>query len=156
VPVADWISFRTSTLASVVELVRTVADARDPGEHGHGVEVVISSPRARWWKALFDHDNRVAEARIVVTRPGGEVGYPFSVQLVTAYGGDAAHRLLPPKGWAGSNSAGLAFLVYKGRPGALPDYPALVTGTVNALLALRRRPRRTGWRARIDRAIHRG
>lgn len=149
------ITFRTSSLAPVVSLVESVAAARDPGDHGHGVEVVIESPRTRWWKALFNHDDRVAEARIVVTRPGGEVGYPFSVQLVTAYGADAAHRLLPPPGWARSRSAGLAFLIQKGRPGALPDYTALVTGTVNALIALRRHPRRSGWRARIDRSVHR-
>ena len=96
--VDSWVPFRRSDTAKVVDLVRAVADARDPGEHGQGVEVVVEAPRerlwrGRWWQALFNRDDALAQARIVVTRDGGEVRYPFDIQLVTAHGADAAHRL---------------------------------------------------------------
>ncbi len=144
--------FRRSDPAKVVELVRTVADARDPGEHGQGVEVVVEAPRQRWWRALFNRDDTLAQARIVVTRDGGEVRHPFDIQLVTAHGADAAHRLGRRTGWAVSNSNGQAFLIQKG---PRPDYAELVTGAVEALAKLRRQPRDGGWRARVDRAITR-
>ncbi len=139
----------------MIAMVRAVAEARDPGEHGDGVEVIIEAPRLRGLAGLLNHDDRQAQARIVVTRPGGEVGYPFDIQLVTAYGGGAAHRLRPPGGWAVSNSAGLAFLIQKGRPGARYDFGALVGWAVLALSELRRRPAEKGWRATVDRSVKR-
>lgn len=145
-------AFRRSDTVRVVELVRTVADAGDPGEYGHGVEVVVEAPRVRWWRALFNRDDTLAQARIVVTREGGEVRYPFDIQLVTAHGADAAHRLGRRAGWAVSNSNGMAFLIHKGPE---PDYPELVTGAVEALAKLRRQPRDGGWRARVDRSVTR-
>ncbi|MET7420967.1 hypothetical protein [Dactylosporangium sp. NPDC005555] len=148
----SWVRFRRSDPARVVDLVRAVADARDAGEHGQGVEVVVEAPRLRWWRALFNRDDTLAQARIVVTRDGGEVRHPFDIQLVTAYGADAAHRVGRRTGWAASNSAGLAFLIQKGPD---PDYGELVTGAVEALARLRRRPREGGWRARVDRAVTR-
>ncbi|MEV0560413.1 hypothetical protein [Dactylosporangium sp. NPDC050588] len=148
----SWVPFRRSDTARVVDLVRAVAAARDPGEHGQGVEVVVEAPRTRWWRALFNRDDTLAQARIVVTREGGEVRHPFDIQLVTAHGADAAHRLGRRAGWAVSNSAGLAFLIQKGPE---PDYDELVTGAVEALAKLRRQPRDGGWRARVDRAVQR-
>lgn len=148
-----WVRFRASRLARVIDLVWSVAEAGDPGEHGHGVEVVVEAPRRSWWAALFNHDNRLAQARIVVTKAGGEVAYPFDVQLVTAYGGSAGHRLPTRQGWAVSNSDGLAFLIQKGRPGTPFDFSGLVVGTVTALVALRSEPVDAGWRARVDRAV---
>ncbi|MEV4514511.1 hypothetical protein AB0K00_36815 [Dactylosporangium sp. NPDC049525] len=148
----SWVPFRRSDTAKVVDLVCAVADARDPGEHGEGVEVVVEAPRLRWWQALFNRDDTLAQARIVVTRDGGEVRFPFDIQLVTAHGADAAHRLGRRTGWAVSNSNGLAFLIQKGPD---PDYPELVTGAVEALAKLRRQPRDRGWRARVDRGITR-
>jgi hypothetical protein len=149
-----WSTFRRSDARRVVDLVRTVADAHDPGEHGDGVEVVVEAPRKRWWQALFNRDDTLAQARIVVTRPGGELGYPFNVQL-TGYGADAAHHVGPRPGWAVSNTAGMAFLIQKGRPGVPLDFEALVTTAVQALASLREDPPESGWRARIDRAIKR-
>ena len=132
-----------------------MAAARDPGLHGHGVEVVVEAPRKKWWQALFNEDEEIAQARIVVTRAGGAVRYPFDVQLVTPYGANAAHRVGRRPGWAASNSAGLAFLVQKGRPGARFDWGALVGGAVAALEELRHDVPDAGWRVRVDRAIHR-
>jgi len=159
VAVDSWVPFRRSDTAQVVDLVRAVAAARDPGEHGQGVEVVVEAPRerlwrGRWWRVLFNRDGALAQARIVVTRDGGEVRYPFDIQLVTAHGADAAHRLGRRTGWAVSNSNGLAFLIQKGTvPGA--DFEELVTGAVEALAMLRRQPRDGGWRARVDRGVTR-
>ena len=149
-----WASFRRSDARRVVAMVRAVADAGDAGEHGDGVEVVVEAPRQKWWRALFNRDDVLAQARIVVTRPGGELGYPFNVQLV-GYGADAAHDVGPRPGWAVSNTAGMAFLIQKGRPGALFDFEALVTTSVQALAALRHKPPEGGWRARIDRSVRR-
>jgi hypothetical protein len=39
-----WSTFRRSDARRVVDLVRAVADAHDPGEHGDGVEVVVEAP----------------------------------------------------------------------------------------------------------------
>lgn len=147
-----WVVFRSSDARTVVDLVRGVADARDPGEHGHGVEVVIEAPRRQWLRALFNADNTVAQARIVVTREGGDVAYPFDVRLVTAHGADAAHKVGYRQGWAASNSAGLSFLVQKSGPVGF-DFDGLVGTAVAALRELRRRPLDKGWRARVDRSV---
>jgi hypothetical protein len=132
-----------------------VAAAHDPGLHGHGVEVVLEAPRKKWWQALLNEDEELAQARIVVTRAGGRVGYPFDIQLITPYGANAAHRVGPRPGWAVSNSAGLAFLIQKGGPGARFDWRGLVGGAVAALDALRHDAPDAGWRVRVDRAIRR-
>jgi hypothetical protein len=150
-----WVMFGRSDAGAVIDLVRAVAEARDPGEHGDGVEVVLEAPRKRWWRALLNEDEELAQARIVVTRADGVVGYPFDIQLVTPYGADAAHRVGPRPGWAVSNSAGRAFLIQKGRPGAGFDFGGLVGGAVAALAELRADPEDEGWRARVDRAVHR-
>jgi hypothetical protein len=152
-PFDGWVAFDAADAVTVVELVRGIADARDAGEHGHGVEVVVEAPRTHWFRALFNADNKLAQARIVVTRAGGEVAYPFDVQLVTAYGGSAAHRVGYRRGWAVSNSDGLAFLVQKGAPGERFDFGGLVSTAVAALTELRRRPKAKGWRARVDRSV---
>ncbi|GGM88281.1 hypothetical protein ACFFX1_15255 [Dactylosporangium sucinum] len=150
-----WVAFRRSRIDRVVAMVRAVAEAADPGEHGEGVEVVVEAPRKKWWQALFNHDNTLAQARIVVTRAGGEVRYPFDIQLITAYGGNAAHRLGTRPGWAVSNSAGLAFVIQKGTGRTGFDFEELTTGAVAALAKLRRKPQERGWRARVDRAVRR-
>jgi hypothetical protein len=152
---ADWVMFERSDAGAVIDLVRAVAEAGDPGEHGDGVEVVLEAPRKRWWKALLNEDEELAQARIVVTRAGGAVGYPFDIQLVTPFGPDAAHRVGARPGWAVSNSAGLAFLIQKGRPGVSFDFRALVGAAVAALAELRADPQEEGWRARIDRGVQR-
>jgi len=54
-----------------------------------------------------------------------------------------------------SNSAGLAFLVQKGRAGQRYDWGGLVGGAVVALIALRPSTLGQSWRARVDRAIRR-
>ena len=151
--VDTWLAFRRSDARSVIDLVRAVADSRDPGEHGHGVEVVLEAPRKTWWRALFNRDDTLAQARIVVTRAGGEVSYPFDIQLVTGYGADAAHRVGARPGWAVSNSAGLAFLIQKGRPGARFDFGGLVGAAVAALVELRDDAPDRGWRVRVDREV---
>ncbi|WP_433049988.1 hypothetical protein [Dactylosporangium sp. CS-033363] len=150
-----WVPFRRSRQDKVVDLVRRVADAGDPGEHGQGVEVVVEAPRTKWWRALFNRDDTLAQARIVVTREGGEVRYPFDIQLVTAYGAGAAHRLGTRPGWAVSNSAGMAFVIQKGTHRTGFDFEELTAGAVAALARLRRKPQERGWRARIDRDITR-
>jgi hypothetical protein len=140
-------------------MVRSVAESGDPGEHGEGVEVVIEAPRRGIISGLFDgaplDGNPREQARIAVTKAGGEVRYPFHVNLVTGFGGNAAHRVGALPGWARSNSAGQAFLVQKGRPGSTPDWAGLVEGAVTALAALRRRPPEDGWRATVDRTTSR-
>ena len=138
----------------VVALVRAVAESADPGEHGQGVEVVIEVPRKGWFRRLFD-DGLPEQARIGVTKPGGEVRYPFHVQLVTDKGGAAVRRLPRTPGWATSNSAGLAFVIQKGLPGAGTDWAGLVNGAIGALSVLRRDARDKGWRATVDRAVKR-
>lgn len=153
--VEKWVAFRRSRIDRVVAMVRAVAEAADPGEHGEGVEVVVEAPRKKWWQALFNRDDTLAQARIVVTRAGGEVRYPFDIQLVTAYGGNAAHRLGTRPGWAVSNSAGMAFVIQKGTQRTAFDFEELTTGAVAALAKLRRKPQERGWRARVDRAVRR-
>jgi hypothetical protein len=153
--VEEWVAFRRSRIERVVELVRGVAEAGDPGEHGHGVEVVVEAPRKKWWMALFNRDDTLAQARIVVTRDGGEVRYPFDIQLITAYGANAAHRLGTRPGWAVSNSHGMAFVIQKGTHRTAYDFEELTTGAVAALATLRTHPPDRGWRARVDRTIRR-
>lgn len=157
--VPEWVQFRRSDATKVVALVRAIAEAADPGEYGDGVEVVIEVPRRGWFRRLFAFrglfdDGRPEQARIGVTKAGGEVRYPFHVQLVTDAGGTAAHRVPRSAGWATSNSAGLAFLVQKGRPDGHYAWAELVSGTVRALSALRPDAKEKGWRAAVDRAVN--
>jgi hypothetical protein len=147
------VAFRRADASAVIDMVRAVAEARDAGEYGDGVEVVITAPRLGWFGRLF-RDRTPDLARIVVTKAGGAVGYPFDVQIVSQYGGRAAHLVDAAPGWATSDSAGLAFLVQKGRPGARPDWGGLVAGAVAGLSALHKLPDK-GWRARVDRAVRR-
>jgi hypothetical protein len=146
-----WVEFRRSDPAVAVEMVREVARVGDPGEHGHGVEVVIEAPRPRLLADIFGAEP--AAARIAVTKAGGEVAYPFHIQLLSDQGGRAGRRLPARPGWAVSNSAGMAFLMQKGRPGDPFDWPALVVGAVDALTVLRKDADDDGWRAAVDRGI---
>ena len=150
-----WVDFRRADAGTVVALVRAVAGAGDPGEHGHGVEVVVEAPPLRWLARLFDRDGRPDQARIAVTKNGGVVAYPFDIRLVTGDGGRAARRVPVTPGWARSDSAGEAFVIQKGRPGDPYAWDELVAGAVAALCALRRKAPDAGWRARVDRAIRR-
>jgi hypothetical protein len=146
-----WVGFRRSDPAVAVEMVREVARAGDPGEHGHGVEVVIEAPGPRLLADIFGAEP--AAARIAVTKAGGEVAYPFHIQLLSDQGGRAGRRVPARSGWAVSNSAGMAFLMQKGRPGDRFDWDALVGGAMLALTELREDAGDAGWRAAIDRAI---
>jgi len=160
-----WIEFQRSDASAVIDAVRAVADAADPGVHGHGVEVVIEPPRPGWLSGLFGGRDAGNQARIVVTKAGGVVGYPFHVQLVTEFGADAARRVPRLPGWAASRSAGLAFLMLKGIPEVSSgvvryapirryDWASLVGGAVAALSALHGGlPEDGRWRARVDRAV---
>lgn len=150
----DWVEFRRSDASAVIAMVRDVARAADPGEHGDGVEVVIEAPRPGFLERLFG-DHTPDQARILVSRPGGEVRYPYNVQLVTDHGADAAHRVPRVHGWAASNSAGLAFLVQKGHRADLPNWAGLVGGAVAALSALRPDAGDRGWKAAVDRSVDR-
>ncbi|GAA5184481.1 hypothetical protein GCM10023322_26060 [Rugosimonospora acidiphila] len=154
VTVADWVEFRRSEAYAVVAAVRAVAEAADPGEYGDGVEVVVEAPPPGWLRGIFG-DHEPDQARIVVTRPDGESRYPFSVQLVTDHGEEAARRLPATSGWTRSSCAGLAFLMQKGGPDDPPDWPGLVHGALHALAALRPDAGDEGWRVRTDRAIRR-
>jgi hypothetical protein len=146
-----WVEFRRDRPGVVVDLVRAVAQAGDPGEHGHGVEVVIEAPRPRLFADIFGAEP--ASARIAVTKAGGEVALPFHIQLVSDQGGNAGRRLPRRPGWAVSNSAGTAFLMQKGRPCDRFDWDALVGGAMEALAALRTDADEDGWRTAIDRGI---
>jgi hypothetical protein len=146
------VEFRRSDASEVIELVRAVAAAADPGEHGDGVEVVIEAPRRSWFGRLRD-DGRPEQARIAVTKFGGAVRYPFHIHLVTDHGGLAVRRLPRLSGWAASNSAGLAFLMQKGRPDDRYRWAELVGGAVAALSVLRPDADDKGWRAGVDRTI---
>lgn len=146
-----WVEFRRSDPTVVVDIVREVARAGDPGAHGHGVEVVIEAPKPRLLADLVGAEP--AAARIAVTKAGGEVAYPFHIQLLSDQGGRAGRRLPRRPGWAVSNSAGLAFLMQKGRPGDPFDWPGLVGGALDALAVLRRDAGDEGWRAAVDRDI---
>lgn len=152
-----WVDFQRCDATAVIAMVRRVADAHDPGEHGDGVEVLIESPPPGWFARHWGRrrGRQRAQARLVVTKAVGIVAYPFEVQLVCEHGGDAAHRVGARRGWATSNSAGLAFLIQKGGDGDRPDFGALVGGAVVALSRLRPRAGEHGWRARIDRSVSR-
>jgi hypothetical protein len=150
----EWVAFRRSDASVVIDMVRTVAHAADAGEHGDGVEVVIETPRLGLLAGLF-RDRVPDQARMVVTGEGGRVGYPFSVQLVSEHGGRAARLVDAAPGWATSDSAGLAFVVQKGRPGARFDWGGLVGGAVAALCALQHDLPDDGWRAMVDRTVKR-
>jgi hypothetical protein len=152
--VPDWVEFRRSDASAVIAMVRAIAESADPGEHGDGVEVVIEAPRPGLLDRLFG-DHQPDQARIAVTRVGGEVRYPYNVQLVTDHGADAAHRVPPLSGWAASRSAGLAFLVQKGGSADRPNWAGLVGGAVAALSALRPDAGDRGWKAAVDRAVDR-
>lgn len=152
--VPEWVTFTRTDADRVVGLVRDVADAGDPGEYGDGVEVVIEVPRKGWFRRLFD-DGLPEQARIGVTKPGGEVRYPFHIHLVTDQRGRAVRRLPRTPGWAASNSAGEAFWMQKGQPKDAPDWPALVAGALRALTALRPDAKPRGWRATVDRGVKR-
>jgi hypothetical protein len=152
--VPDWVRFKRSDASPVIALVQAVAEAADPGEHGDGVEIVIEPPRKGWFGRLLD-DGHPEQARIGVTKAGGEVRYPFHVHLVTDNGGKAARRVPRQPGWAVSNSAGLAFLIQKGRPEDRYDWDGLVAGAVAALSALRPDADDKGWRAAVDRSPQR-
>jgi hypothetical protein len=142
---ADWVEFRRSAAGVVVEMVRGVAERGDPGQHGQGVEVVIEAPKPRLLADIFGAEP--ASARIAVTKAGGELSYPFHIQLLCDQGGDAGRQLPVRPGWAVSNSAGLAFLMQKGRPGDPYEWPALVEGALSALSVLRPDAGDDGWRA---------
>ena len=149
---AGWIEFRRSDPTAVIDMVRVVAAAADPGEYGDGVEVVIETPLPGRLARLMRRRHR-AQARVVVTKPGGVVAYPFDIRLVTEHDGKAARRVGAGPGWAMSDSAGLAFLIQKGRRGADPDFDELVGTAVTALKKLRPRTSEGGWRAMIDRSV---
>ncbi|WP_173070693.1 hypothetical protein [Phytohabitans houttuyneae] len=149
----EWVIFDRREPSVVVELIRGVAATGDPGEYGDGVEVVLEAPAPSFLRDIFGAEP--ASAHIAVTKPGGEVGYPFNVRLVSDQGGDAGHRAPRRAGWAVSNSAGLAFLMQKGAAGAPPDWPDLVEGAIAALTALRTDAGDPGWRAAVDRSVFR-
>jgi hypothetical protein len=150
-----WIEFRRADASAVVDMVRAVAEAKDPGEYGDGVEVVVEAPRKGWLGRLLDRDGLSEQARIVVTKPGGEVTYPFDIQLVTDRGGRAADDVPVRRGWARSNSDDRAYLIQKGQPGTPYSWGDLVGGAVAALCALREDAPDEGWRASVDRGIRR-
>jgi len=152
--VPEWVRFARTDASAVVAMVRAVADSTDAGEHGDGVEVVIEVPRKGWFRRLFD-DGLPEQARIGVTKPGGEVRYPFHVHLVTDHGGAAVKRLPQAPGWAVSNSAGNAFAIQKGRPDDPYDWAGLVSGALRSLSALRPDAKDRGWRATVDREVKR-
>ena len=150
----QWFAFRRSDASAVIDAVRAVAAAREPGRHGHGVDVVIEAPKPGFFAGLFG-DHQPDQARIGVTKPGGAVGYPFHVQLITDHGADAGHLVPRLPRWACSRSAGLAFVMLKCGTGTGYDFGALVGGAVAALSALRTDAGDAGWRARVDRAVRR-
>jgi hypothetical protein len=155
----DWVRFHRRDATPVIELLRTVADARDPGEHGDGVEVVVESPKPGWLADLLGRADYV-QARIIVTKSGGEVTYPFDVHLISDRGGGAARRagrglVGPGKGWATSDTDGRAYLVRKGGPQDPLDWATLASGTMTALGVLAGRVKDNGWRVRVDRAVRR-
>jgi hypothetical protein len=158
----EWVPFRLSDPSVVVDMVRAVAETAEPGEHGHGVEIVIEAPRLGFWGRLL-RDRTPDQARLAVTKPGGEVAYPFSVQLVSGRRARrAVRRVGHRKGWATSNSAGLAFIVQKGPPWvAAPNgsdeyaWAELVNGSLAALCDLTAKLPDKGWRVTIDRAVKR-
>ncbi|HZN72228.1 MAG TPA: hypothetical protein VFC00_11195 [Micromonosporaceae bacterium] len=154
-----WVQFHRQDATPIVDLLRTVADAHDAGEHGDGVEVVVESPKPSWLADLFGRADHV-QARIIVTKTGGEVAYPVDVQLISDRGGRAARRagrelVGPGQGWATSNTDGRAYLVRKGRAHDPVDWTTLAGGTMTALGVLAGRVKDKGWRVRVDRAVKR-
>jgi hypothetical protein len=152
--VPDWVGFKRSDADVVIAMIRTVAESADPGEYGDGVEVVVQAPKPGWFAGFFG-DHEPDQARIAITKRAGEVRYPFSVQLITDHGAEAAHKVPHLSGWAASNSAGLAFLVQKGRSGDRYDWASLAGGAVAALSALRPDADDAGWQVTVDRAVDR-
>jgi len=149
----EWVVFDRRDPSVVVELISGVAATGDPGEYGDGVEVVVEPPAPSFLRDIFGAEP--ASAHIAVTKPGGAVGYPFDVRLVSDQGGDAGRRAPRRGGWAISNSAGLAFLMQKGAVGAPPDWVDLVDGALAALTALRTDADDPGWRVAVDRGVSR-
>lgn len=149
-----WVGFRPTDATVVVALVRTVAARGDAGEHGHGAEVVIETPSPGWFGRVILRRGP-AQARLVVTKSDGRVGYPFDVRLVSEHDGHGARKVGARPGWAISNTAGMAFLIQKGGAADPPDFDSLVSVAVAALQTLRPRARERGWRASIDRSIER-
>jgi hypothetical protein len=173
---ATWSSFRRRDLTSVIAIVRDLAVTGDTGAHGHGVEIVLESPRRHWWRRAFDRAPR-DQARIAVTGESGIAGYPINVRLVTGFGPKAAHKIERRDGWATSvtsmtlaqsdaasalvqhhpHQTGEAILVLKRGTAPIFD-PAdaaaeVVAGTVAALADLHVLSPNRGWRVRIDRDV---
>jgi hypothetical protein len=164
----SWSVFRRGDVSGVVRIVREVAVSGDAGLHGHGVEVVLESPRPRWWTRWFDRSPR-DQARIAVTGADGTAGYPIHVRLVTGHGAGATHRIERRDRWA----TGVTRMAVPGAPerdgeavlvlkrGALDGYRPgdaaadVVAGCVAALSDLRPLAPDRGWRARIDRDVRR-
>jgi hypothetical protein len=179
---ATWSSFRRRDLTEAVRIVRDVASSGDGGAYGHGVEVVLESPHHHWWRRLFDRAAR-DQARIAVTGPGGRVGYPIHVRLVTGYGAHAVGKVDRRDRWATSvtsmthvparsgpagsgpllaphpHEQGEAILMLK--RGTRPRFDVedaaseVVAGTVAALADLHPFSPDRGWRARVDRDVQR-
>lgn len=173
---AAWVTFRRRDLSGIVRVVREVAESGDAGAYGHGVEVVVESPRRHWWRRVFDRSER-DQARIAVTGPSGIAGYPIHVRLVSGFGTDAADKVDRRDHWATSvtsmrlvgahapsvaahpHVAGEAFIVLKHGPG--PTFDAaeaaqeVVAGAVAALADLHPFTSDRGWRARVERQIQR-
>jgi hypothetical protein len=170
-----WVTFRRRDPSELVRVVRDLAASADAGAYGHGVEVVVESPRLHWWHRFFDRVER-DRARIAVTGPDGRAGYPIHVRLVTGFGTDAAGKVDRRDNWATSvtsmrpitpgtgapphpHEAGEAIIMLKRGPGTGFD-PAeaadeVVAGTVAALADLHPFSPDRGWRARVDRTVRR-
>jgi hypothetical protein len=165
-----WSAFRRRDLSALTRIVRDVAESRDPGVHGHGVEVVVESPRRHWWGRAFDRTPRDS-ARIAVTGEGGSVGYPIHVRLTTGFGAEATRHVDRRDRWATSVTAvtavtppdhrhpagGEAILMLKRgtvNGYALDDAAAEVaSGTVAALADLHPFTPDRGWRVAVDRNV---
>jgi hypothetical protein len=175
---AAWVTFRRRDPSAIVRMVRDLAVAGDAGAYGHGVELIVESPRLRWWRRLFDRVER-DQARIAVTGPGGATGYPMHVRLVTGFGADAAGKIDRRDNWATSvtsmrlvsapataapphpHEVGEAIIMLKRGPdqatGPVFD-PAeaareVVDGTVAALADLHPFSPDRGWRSRVERSV---
>jgi hypothetical protein len=169
----SFTAFRRRDLSAVTQIVREVTASGDPGMHGHGVEVVLESPRRRWWRRIIDRSAR-DRARIAVTGESGAVGYPIHVRLVTGFGAGATRRVDRRDGWATSvttvapasaghpraaeHPAGAEAILMLKR-GSVPGFEPVeaaaevVEGTVAALADLHPFSPDRGWRAWVDRDI---